>query len=72
MKTGGLQAACAGLRKHYRLTDLTRKWQDTGCFRPVWRESRPLLQQDAGALDFLAAQRAEEAWNQAIHQLEIR
>src|SRR6185369_13859247 len=31
-----------------------------------------LLEKDAGALDLLAAQGAEEARNQAIHQLEIR
>src|SRR5437868_2030051 len=32
----------------------------------------PLLQQHPGAADLLAAQRAEEVWHQAIHQLEIR
>src|SRR6185503_7176780 len=31
-----------------------------------------LLQEDPGALDFLAAQGAQETRNQAIHQLEIR
>src|SRR5579884_1893188 len=35
--------------------------------------ARPgLLQKDAGSLDLLAAERAQEARDQAVHQLEIR
>src|SRR5580765_7558014 len=30
-----------------------------------------LFEEDARPLDFLAAQRAEEAWNEPIHQFEV-
>src|SRR5262245_43938711 len=45
-----------------------RRAKDKGCSLA----EAELLQQDAGALDLLAAQRAEEARNQPVHQLEVR
>src|SRR5712691_4065421 len=47
-------------------------WPKWACAKDLVYQPGRLLQKDAGAFDFLAAQRAQEARNQPVHQLEIR
>src|SRR6266850_8123848 len=56
-----------------RRADLKVGPYERRAFRVPDAPTRPrLLEKDAGALDLLAAERAEEARDQPVHQLEIR